>query len=92
MTSIRALLANPAVLVGLVRVVMILVVSFGAAMTQGQQDSILEATGALMAVLSLALTGVTVTQTTPTSAPVLGEGTVVEVVTPPGERNRMTVL
>ncbi len=41
-----ALLSSPALLVGLVRAVLILLVTFGVAVTQAQQDSILELVGA----------------------------------------------
>ena len=37
-----ALLSNPALLVGLIRAVLILLVTFGVAVTQAQQHSILE--------------------------------------------------
>jgi hypothetical protein len=58
-----ALLSNPALLVGLIRAVLILLVTFGVAVTQAQQDSILELVGAVLAVMSLLLTGVTLTKT-----------------------------
>lgn len=92
MTSIRALLTNPAVVVGLVRALLILVTTFGVGLVQAQQDSILEAVGAFLAVASLVLTGVTTVNTTPQAKPVLPEGTVVEIVTAPGERNKVAVL
>ena len=60
-----ALLSNPALLVGLVRALLILLVTFGVAVTQAQQDSILELVGAVLAVMSLLLTGVTLAKTTP---------------------------
>ena len=88
----RALLDNPALLVGLVRAVMIFAVSLGVGITQDQQDSLLILVGSLLAVASILLTGVTVAKTTPTANPVLPEGTVVEVVTPKGEPNRATVI
>lgn len=87
----QALLENPALLVGLVRAAMIFAVSLGVGITQEQQDSLLVLVGAILAVLSLLLTGVTVSQTTPTANPVLPEGTVYEIVTPEGEPNRAGV-
>ena len=50
-----ALLSNPAVLVGLIRAVLILLITFGVAISQAQQDSILELVGAVLAVISLLL-------------------------------------
>ena len=87
-----ALLANPALVVGLVRAALILLVTFGVAVTGAQQDSILELVGAVLAVMSLLLTGVTLAKTTPVSNPTLPEGTVVEVVTPDGQPNRTAVV
>jgi len=87
-----ALLSNPALLVGLVRALLILLVTFGVAVTQAQQDSILELVGTALAVVSLLLTGVTLAKTTPESNPTLPEGTVVEVVTPEGQPNRTAVV
>jgi len=87
-----ALLSNPALLVGLIRAVLILLVTFGVAVTRAQQDSILELVGAVLAVMSLLLTGVTLQKTTPVANPSLPEGTVVEVVTPEGQPNRTAVV
>jgi hypothetical protein len=87
-----ALLSSPALLVGLIRAVLILLVTFGVAVTQAQQDSILELVGAVLAVMSLLLTGVTLAKTTPVSNPTLPEGTVVEVLTPEGQPNRTAVV
>jgi len=81
------LLENPALLVGLVRAALILLVTFGVAVTQAQQDSILELMGAFLAVLSLILTGVTLNVTTPTSNPTIEQGTTFTVVTPDGQPN-----
>jgi hypothetical protein len=89
---VSGLLNDPALIVGLVRAAMILAVSFGFALTQEQQDSLLMFVGALLAVLSVVLTAVTVKLTTPVAKPTLPEGTVVEVVTPEGQPNRATVL
>jgi hypothetical protein len=86
------LLKDPALVVGLVRAGMILAVSFGVGLTQPQQDAVLMFTGALLAVLSLALTAITRAKTTPTATPVLPQGTTVEVVTPAGEPNASVVL
>ena len=87
----QALLANPALLVGLIRAVLILLITFGVAVTQAQQDSILELVGAVLAVMSLVLTGVTLQKTTPTANPSVPEGTIVNVITPEGQPNRTTV-
>ena len=87
-----ALLSNPALLVGLVRAVLILLVTFGVAVNLAQQDSILELVGAVLAVMSLLLTGVTLAKTTPIANPTLPEGTVVEVSTPEGQPNRTSVV
>jgi len=88
----KALLNDPALLVGLIRALMILVVSFGAAITNDQQAAILEFVGVLIAVLSILLTGVTRALTTPVSAPSLPQGTTVDVVTPEGEPNTSVTL
>jgi len=53
------LLKEPALIVGLVRAALILAVSFGVAFSQAQMDSTVAFVGALLAVISLALTGVT---------------------------------
>jgi hypothetical protein len=90
--NLKALLDNPAVVVGLVRAGLILLISFGVAITTSQQDAILQATGALLAVISLVLTGVTAKVTTPKAAPTLDEGTVVNVVTPEGIDNYKSVV
>jgi len=86
------LLKDPALIVGLIRAALILAVSFGVAITQQQQDAVLMFVGAFLAVLSLALTAVTVSRTTSSSAPTLDEGTVVTVVTPAGQPNKVTML
>jgi hypothetical protein len=87
-----ALLKDPALVIGLIRAALILAVSFGVYVTQDQQDAILMFTAALLAVMSLVLTGVTVSKTTSSSAPVLDEGTVVTIVTPEGQPNKVTML
>jgi len=87
-----ALLKDPALIVGLIRAAMILLVSFGVYVSQDQQDAILMFTSALLAILSLVLTAVTVSKTTSSTAPTLKEGTIVEVVTPEGQPNKVTVL
>jgi len=87
-----ALLKDPALIVGLIRAAMILLVSFGIFVSQDQQDAILMFTSALLAILSLVLTAVTVSKTTSSAAPVLKQGTIVEVVTPEGQPNKVTVL
>ncbi len=87
-----ALLKDPALIVGLVRATLILLVSFGVFITQDQQDALLAFVGAFLAVLSLVLTGVTVSKTTSKANPSLKEGTVVEVITPEGQPNKVTVL
>jgi hypothetical protein len=89
MTSV---LNDPALIVGLVRAALILAVSFGIGITQAQQDSLLMFVGALLAVLSLLLTGVTMSKTTSVAKPSLPQGTIVEVVTPEGEPNRTAVV
>jgi hypothetical protein len=87
----NALLSDPALIVGLVRAGIILAVSFGVGISQAQQDSLLMFVGALLAVVSLALTGVTLQKTTPKDNPSVLEGTIVNVVTPAGEPNRTVV-
>ena len=87
-----ALLQDPALIVGLVRATLILVVSFGVAITQAQQDSLLMFVGALLAVMSIALTAVTRAKTTPVANPVLPTGTTVEVTTPEGQPNYERVM
>lgn len=87
-----ALLKDPALLVGLVRAILIFAISFGVAITQAQQDATLMLVGSVLAVVSLLLTGVTMSKTTPVSNPSLPEGTVVEVVTPEGQPNRTAVV
>jgi len=87
-----ALLADPALLVGLVRSALILAVSFGVGITQAQQDSLLMFVGAFLAVASLVLTQVTRINTTPTAKPVLTEGTVVVVATPQGQADKLVTL
>jgi uncharacterized membrane protein len=82
-----ALLKDPALIVGLVRATLILVVSFGVYVTQDQQDALLAFVGAFLAVLSLVLTGVTVSKTTSNTSPVLKAGTSIEVITPEGQAN-----
>jgi hypothetical protein len=86
------LLADPALIVGLVRSILILLVSFGVAVTQAQQDSILMFTGAFLAVLSLVLTGVTLKVTTPVANPVLPTGTTVNVTTPKGQADYLKTV
>jgi len=86
------LLRDPALIVGLVRAGLILAVSFGVAITQAQQDSLLMFTGALLAVMSIVLTGVTVAKTTPKANPVLPEGTTVTVTTPVGQADYLRVV
>lgn len=88
----RTLLDDPALLVGLIRTAMILAVSFGAAITEPQQAAILAFAGALTAVLSLLLTGVTRRLTTPVANPTLPEGTSVIVQTPEGQLDRLARL
>ena len=93
MTNVRTLLANPALLSGLLRTAMILVVSFGFTISQPQQDAVLAFVEVLILVVgSLALTGVTLARTTPVASPVLPEGTVVEVVTPEGQPNKAVIV
>ena len=86
------LLSDPALVIGLVRAALILAVSFGVGFTQPQQDAVLMFTGALLAVLSVVLTAVTVRLTTSVATPTLPQGTIVEVVTPPGQPNESVVL
>jgi hypothetical protein len=86
------LLSSPALLVGLVRAVLILLITFCVAISQAQQGSILELVGAVLAVMSLLLTGVTLARTTPVANPSLPEGTIVEVVTPEGQPNHTAVV
>lgn len=87
-----ALLKDPALVVGLIRAALILAVSFGIYVTQEQQDAILMFTAALLTVVSLVLTGVTVSKTTSNTSPSLKQGTTVEVITPEGQPNRLTVV
>jgi hypothetical protein len=89
---IERLLQDPALIVGLIRAALILAVSFGVGITQAQQDSLLIFVGALLAVVSLALTGVTMSKTTPVANPTLPAGTTVIVETPAGEPNRLAKL
>ena len=86
------ILKDPALIVGLVRAALILLVSFGVFITQEQQDAILMFTAALLAVLSLVLTAVTVSKTTSKANPVLPSGTTVEVITPEGQTNYLKTL
>jgi len=85
-------LNDPALIVGLVRAALILAVSFGVYITQDQQDALLAFVGALLAVMSLALTAVTRAKTTPVANPVLPTGTTVEVTTPEGQPNYERVM
>lgn len=87
-----AFLKDPALIIGLIRAALILLVSFGVYVSQDQQDAILMFTAALLAVMSLVLTSFTVSRTTSSTAPKLEEGTVVEVITPAGQPNKVTVL
>jgi hypothetical protein len=87
-----ALLKDPALLVGLIRTAMILAVSFGIMLTDEQQAAVIGFAGALMAVLSIALSAVTRSLTTPVAAPVLPQGTQVEVITPEGQPNESVTL
>ncbi|HSW41778.1 MAG TPA: hypothetical protein VLM76_04650 [Patescibacteria group bacterium] len=87
-----ALLKDPALIVGLVRALLIFAISFGVAITQEQQDATLMLVGSALAVVSLVLTGVTMSKTTPIANPTLPEGTVVEVLTPEGQPNRTAVV
>ena len=87
-----ALLSNPALLVGLIRAILIFAISFGVAISQEQQDATLMLVGSFLAVVSLLLTGVTMSKTTPVANPTLPEGTVVEVLTPEGQPNRTAVV
>jgi hypothetical protein len=86
------LLNDPALLVGLVRSILILLISFGVAVTQAQQDSILMFVGAVLAVVSIVLTGVTRAVTTPTANPVLPTGTTVNVTTPKGQADYLKTV
>ena len=79
------IIKDPALIVGLIRAGLILLVSFGVYVTQEQQDAILMFTAALLAVLSLVLTAVTVSRTTSKANPVLPSGTTVEAITPEGQ-------
>jgi hypothetical protein len=63
----NALLKDPALVVGLIR-------------------------AALILLLSLVLTGVTVSRTTSKANPVLSSGTTVEVITPEGQQNYLKTL
>jgi hypothetical protein len=87
-----ALLKDPALIVGLIRAVLILLVSFGVYVSQDQQDAILMFTAALLTVISLVLTGITVSKTTSSTAPTLKQGTSVEVITPEGLPNYEKVV
>ncbi len=90
--NFRALLDNPAVIIGLIRSALILGTTFGVAISTEQQDGILQMVGAFLAVASLVLTSVTAAITTPKETPTLDEGTEVKVLTPKGEANRMTTV
>ena len=90
--NLRALLDNPAVLIGLLRSALILATTFGVGITSEQQNGLIETAGAFLAVVSLALTGVTATVTTPKATPTLVEGTEVKVITPEGEPDRVAVV
>jgi hypothetical protein len=76
---------EPAMVLALVQCVIVLGVSFGLRLTPEQ-------TGAILALTAVVLGLITRTQVTPAAAPMLAQGTVVEVVTPPGQRNRVVVL
>lgn len=67
--NLRALLDNPAVLIGLLRSALILATTFGVGITSEQQNGLIETVGAFLAVLSLALSGVTASVTTPKAVP-----------------------
>lgn len=56
---IERLLGEPALIVGLVRAVIILLVTFGVPFTDPQTEAIVETVGLFLTVVSLALTGVT---------------------------------
>jgi hypothetical protein len=86
------LLANPAAITGLVRAGLIFVMSFGAALSQAQFDSTLGLVGAVLTVVSLILTGVTLVYTTPKATPTLDAGTLVKVITPEGLPNKTQVV
>lgn len=86
------LLKDPALVVGIVRSVLILLVSFGIGLTDPQVQAILNLTGLLLAGISLALTGVTRATTTPTANPSLEQGTLVTVVTPSNEPNKHVIV
>lgn len=90
--SIRAILDNPAVFIGLIRAALILLTTFGVGLTSDQQDGVLETVGAFLAVLSLLLTAGTVAATTSKAAPVLPEGTDVTVRTPVGQPDRVVTV
>ena len=62
---IKRLLGDPALLVGLVRAGIILLASFGVAITDDQTAAIVGFLGIFLAVVSLALTGVTRALTEP---------------------------
>jgi len=68
MDRLTVFLKDPAIIVGLVRATIILIVTFGVTVTQGQQDAILAFVGVLLTVISLALTGVTYSLTDPKSS------------------------
>ena len=63
--KIAAILKDPAIIVGLVRAFIILLVTFGINVQQNQQDAILAFVGVLLTVISLGLTGVTYSLTDP---------------------------
>lgn len=71
MATIKTVLSDPAIVVGLVRSIMILAVSFGVALSQDQVDAVLATVGAGLAFLSLALSAVTYSNTNPKTDSVL---------------------
>lgn len=89
---IDKLLANPAVIIGLARSVMILLVTFGVGIAAPQQAAILDAVGAFLSAASLIFTGVTATITTPKATPTLDSGTLVKIITPEGTPNKTQVV
>lgn len=89
---IAKLLANPGLIIGLARSVMILLVTFGVGIAAPQQAAILDAVGAFLSAASLIFTGMTAVVTTPKASPTLDSGTLVKVVTAEGLPNKTQVV
>jgi hypothetical protein len=83
----------PAIITGLITALANVLRAFGLGdITKEQIDALNAAALALMLVLSAVGAWWARERSTPTASPTLDQGTVVTVVTPPGEANRTTTL